>query len=258
MTATARVETQPLDWKLWVPGVGTPIACFIVDYIAGEYVLQLTPAALLSLAIIGIASLVVSRNQRQRPAGLTAVGPMWLVGGLTLALGLLLAVPSGMGLLFSLPMVWRSPEAVLFLAWALLGFTPLWTGVTYLKQASALTGSQVVTHGRPMTSLFGTLGGVIALAMVIAAQVIDFRLIKTWTDALDSKGSPEAWQAAFQSLNAYPLCGRSRCLRLVCNRLDGQFPLAPSGNLDVPARLDDAFKQAFGAPTAETCSRHAD
>jgi hypothetical protein len=67
MTATARTHPKTVDWLVWVPGVVTPIACFVVDYIAGEYVLRFAPAALLALAAIGIASLVISRSQRLWP-----------------------------------------------------------------------------------------------------------------------------------------------------------------------------------------------
>lgn len=77
MTATARADASTIDWRLWVPGVAAPIACFIVDYIAGEYVLQFAPAALLALATIGIASLTISRNHPQ--GALAALGPMWVV-----------------------------------------------------------------------------------------------------------------------------------------------------------------------------------
>jgi len=57
--------------------------------------------------------------------------------------GILLAAFSGVGLLLSFGMLLRSPAfALLMLVWALLGFTPLWTGVTYLEEARALTREQ--------------------------------------------------------------------------------------------------------------------
>jgi hypothetical protein len=77
------------------------------------------------------------------------------------------------------------------------------------------------------------------------AQVVDHRVIDAQIKALESP-SPEAWQNALQSLKAYPLCGRVRCQRLLCGRLGWLY-----GN--VPAALDDAFKQTFGKSTTETC-----
>ena len=63
MTAPAGHRSKTADWKLWVlwvPGVAAPIACFVVDYIAGEHVLKYAPAALLSLAAIGIPPMLGS------------------------------------------------------------------------------------------------------------------------------------------------------------------------------------------------------
>src|SRR5262245_10188932 len=72
MTASGGHRSRTADWKLWVSGVAAPIACFVVDYIAGEHVLKAAPAALLSLAAIGIASLALSRRWRQGALGLAA------------------------------------------------------------------------------------------------------------------------------------------------------------------------------------------
>lgn len=227
MTATARAEARTAGWLLWVPGVITPIACFVVDYLAGEYVLQFAPAALLALAAVGIASLVISRSQRQRAVGLAAVGPLWVVGGLTLVLGLVLAVVSGFVLLFSLLSVWSNPLSIVVLAKinarALLGLTPLWTGLTYLREALALTGDQAARHGRRRTALFGVAGAATAVSLVIAAHVLDSRFVNARVAAVDRQ-APATWEADLRSLNAYPLCMRERCRRLVCRHLFGRTP----------------------------------
>jgi len=221
MTATARAEPRTVDWKLWVPGVAAPIACFLVDFAAGEYVLQFAPAALLSLAAIGVASLVISRNQRRSVAGLATVGPMWMVGGVTLALGIPLAVVSGLGLFLSFVIMWRNPQAVLLLAWALLGLTPLWTGVTYLTQASALTKRQVAVHGGRKTRIVALAAAAMAAAIVIAAQAIDSRFIHVRVGALN-KETPQTWQVTLQFLNAYHCAG--------VKDADGSFANTCSGN----------------------------
>jgi hypothetical protein len=252
MTATARAEARAFDWKLWLPGVVTPLACFVVDFAAGEYVLQFAPAALLSLAAMGIASLVVSRNHRETVAGLAAVGPMWIVGGVTLAVGIVLAVVSAFPLILSFALVWANPAGFLILGWALLGFTPLWTGVTYLKHAHVLTKSQVAAHGDAKTRALAIVSGVIAALIVIAAHALDSRFIDARLAELENK-APETWRAAFLSLHAYPLCGRYRCRQLVCSRLLQQFPMTPSETPDVPAQLDSVFKQAYGVPVSEAC-----
>jgi len=252
MTATARTDTKTVDWKVWVPGVITPIACFVVDYIMGEYVLGLAPAALLAFAAIGIASLVISRNWRQNTAGLVAVGPLWVVGGLTFVLGIPLAVVSG--LVFSL--VPTTGVLVAFMTWGLLGLTPLWTGLTYLGEARALTVDQVARHGRLKIALFGLAGGVTAVSLAIAAQALDSHFLAARVAALDQQ-APEAWHARLQSLNAYPLCLRYRCRRHVCSHLYGQFGQDPSmlftEGSDFPGEIGSAFRQAYGLSVSEAC-----
>jgi hypothetical protein len=226
MTATARAEARTAGWLLWVPGVVTPIACFVVDYIAGENVLKFAPAALLALAAVGIASLVISRSRRQTIAGLAAVGPLWVVGGLTLVLGLGLAVISGFGLLFFLLLAWSNPPSMAlatFIAWALLGLTPLWTAFAYLGEALALTSDQAARHGEMKTTLFGVAGAAAAVSLVIAAHILDSRFVNARVAAVDRQ-APATWEADLRSLNAYPLCMRERCRRLVCRHLHGRTP----------------------------------
>jgi hypothetical protein len=209
MTATARADVKRVDWRLWVPGVVAPIACFVVDFIAGEYVLSVAPAALLSLAAAGIASLVISRSGRQTLAALCAIGPLWAVGILTLLLAMALAPLSGFGLVLSLMIAWSHPTAIAaaMIALTLLGLTPLWTAFTYLGEARELTRDQAARHGGPKTALFGLAGAATALSLVTTAQLLDTRFVNATIAALDR-----------QALNAYPLCLRNRCRMLVCSR----------------------------------------
>jgi hypothetical protein len=227
MIPTARTDARTVDWKVWVAGVIAPIACLVVDFIAGERVLRLAPAALLALAAVGIASLAISRSRRQRAAGLAAVGPLWVVGASTLALGLVPAVMSGFSLLFSLLPIWSNPLSIVglvaMIAWTLLGLTPLWTGFTYLGEALALTIDQVAHHGGPRTALLGVAGAAAAVSLVGAAHVLDTRFVNAQVAALDPQ-APATWEASLRSLEAYPLCMRVRCRRLVCRHLHGRAP----------------------------------
>ena len=160
MTATATNRGKTVDWQLWLPGIAAPIACFVFDFAAGEHLLLVAPAGLLCLAAIGIASLAISRNRRGALAGLVTVGPMWIVGGLTLALAIPLTAIGGVGLLLSFAMLVRHALLGLFvLIGALLGFSTFWTGVTYLVEAHALTKEQAAAHGRLKTVLFARLRG---------------------------------------------------------------------------------------------------
>jgi hypothetical protein len=170
---------------------------------------------------------VISRSQRQRAAGLAAVGPLWAVGALALVLGLVLAVLSGFGLLYSLRLVWSHPPSIVVLAaviaWWLLGLTPLWTGLTYLGEALALTMDQAARHGPRKTARFGVAGAAAAVSLVIAAHVLDSRFVNARVAAVDRQ-APTTWEADLRSLNAYPLCMRDRCRRLVCRHLFGRTP----------------------------------
>ena len=262
MTATTTIRGKTVDWQLWLPGIAAPIACFVFDFAAGEHLLLLAPAGLLCLAAIGIASLVISRNRRRVLAGLVTVGPMWIVGGLTLALAIPLTAIGGVGLLLSFAMLVRHPLLGLFvLIGALLGLSTFWTGVTYLVEAHALTKEQTAAQGRLKTGLFALVGGVAAISIMIAAQVIDSRWIQTQVAALD-KQAPETWQAPLRALNAYPLCLRKRCRQLVCFHLSRQlYPALPPDSItwhNVPGSIDDAFKQAYGEPVREACTRYFD
>src|SRR5688572_14242412 len=102
MITTAIPETTTSDWQLWVPGAAVPVACFAIDYLMNEPVRRLAPAGLPVLALIGFACLATSRYRSGGRAGLMAAGSLGLVGVLTLALGVLLALPSGMVLVVSL------------------------------------------------------------------------------------------------------------------------------------------------------------
>jgi hypothetical protein len=230
MTITARAEARTVDWKVWVPGVVMPIACFAVDYIIGEPVLQYAPAALLALAAVGLASLVVSRNWRQTAAGLAAVGPLWVVGGLTFGLGIVLAAVSGWALLFFLLVLCCSAPSIVppaaIIGWAvcaLLGLTPLWTGLTFLGEALASSAVHTARHGTRKTARFGFSGAAAAISIVIAAHAADSRFVNARVAAVDRQ-APATWEADLRSLNAYPLCMRERCRRLVCRHLFGRTP----------------------------------
>src|SRR5262245_45340042 len=98
MTTSASTDapgdpTMPIDWKVWVLGVVTPLACIVVvDYFGPVQILENVPqilenvpmAALLCLAAIGVAALVISRISPAGIASLAMVGPMWIAGGVTL------------------------------------------------------------------------------------------------------------------------------------------------------------------------------
>jgi hypothetical protein len=244
MTATARAEAKTLDWRLWFPGVVAPVAYVVVDYLAGEYVLQFAPAALLALTMVGAVSLAISSSRGRGLAGLLTVGPMWMAGGVTLALGTPLVVMGSLPLLLSFLLVRVEWADLPMLAWSVLGLTPLWTGIAYLGRAHALTKAHATAYGPLQAGLVATAGAVTAALVVIAAQAMDSRFIDSQLAALGSRVSGTQ-RLALQALMAYPLCGRHRCRHLVCHRLLQKRA--------VPASLNAAFKETFGAPVRDVC-----
>lgn len=255
---TTRPEAKTVGWGLWILGVAAPIACIVFDFATGEYVLLFAPAALLSLAVIGVASVVVSRNQRQSVAGLATVGPMWAAGGMTSLLSIPLGAVGFLALLASVSSLAARPAfALLSFAYAVfVGVAPFITGQIYLEEARALTSDQAARHGWPRTVLVAFFGAAAAFSIVIGAQIMDSRWVNSQVAALN-KGDPETLQTALRSLNAHPLCLRKRCRREVCTRLIDQFPRAGWRNLserpDIPEPIASAFQQAFGVSVGEAC-----
>jgi hypothetical protein len=173
MTATANTGAPTVEGRPWVPGIALPVTCLIVDLAAGANALRLAPAALLSLAAIGIASFAISRNHRRGLAGLAALGPMWLASGATLMLGSGLAAIVGAGLLAAVLSGSLNVGAFPLLEWLLLGFGPLWVGIAWLAEARALTERQVAVFGSRTTGLAALAGVVLAAAIVYLAHLID-------------------------------------------------------------------------------------
>jgi len=259
MSTTATPETTASDWRVWLPGIVTPVACLVIDRLLREPVSRFAPAGVLAVALIGIGCIVLTRYRRQGPLALGAGGALWVVGGLTAALGLLLALPFALGLIAFVGATLANPHArqlglpLVLLILALLGFSPLWTGIVYIREASALTRAPAeIAPGSPVELAGPAAWGVLAaLLTVAAAQVADSAFIATRLAALDRE-TPATWDATFQSLAAYPLCGH-RCQLRVCEHLletrsDGR------GDLNVPLALDEAFQRTYGVSATSFCS----
>ena len=101
MTTSASTDETTTGSKLWVPAAVAPIACILADLMTGPRVMTVAPATVLTLTAIGIASLAVSRNHRQAIAGRVVVGPLWVVAGVTLALGATFTMIAGIPVFFS-------------------------------------------------------------------------------------------------------------------------------------------------------------
>lgn len=257
MVASARKEREALDWQEWVAGILLPIACILVDYIAGEYVMQFAAAGLVSLAAIGVAALMRSGKLSGGGVGLATIGAIWMCGLAALALGILLAIASCLGLLFSFSMLRFHPLHVpLLLAWSLLGFTPAWTGVVYLKRGYALAKSRSAADRALKTTAFAIAGALMTAVVVVTIHTLEWRWINSQTATLD-KATPETWPVTLASLNAYPLCGRIRCRKEVCRQLFRQFAQTPEGGLittpDAPVQYDAIFKHAYGVSIRDAC-----
>jgi hypothetical protein len=255
MDTTAAPETTTSDWQLWVPGAAVPVACFVADYLGNEPVSRLAPAGLPGLAVIGFAGLAISRCRWGGLAGQMAAGALRLVGVLTLALGILLALPSVMLLIVAFVEALPLPTAnvrglAAMLTLALLGLAPLWTGITYVRAARALTHARVSTGDRSGGGNVA-LGALAAGLMVAAAEITDIAIVDARLSALSPK-APATWEAAFQSLRAYPLCGH-RCRVRTCEHLSRQFGETQSGDLNIPRALDDIFKRSFGISAISYC-----
>jgi hypothetical protein len=143
--------------------------------------------------------------------------------------------------------------ALQFLLWGLLGLTPLWTGITYTREACVLTRQQAAAHGAVKTGLAAIAGSLTATCIVAGAQILDSRFVATRLAPLDTK-DPETWRAALAFFKAYPLCGRMRCRRLVCERLRRQFHQPGESWLAVPVPIDIAFTEVFGVASGHCIS----
>jgi hypothetical protein len=180
---TAGAEAATVDERPWVPAVAAPIACLAIDLVAGGHIVKLAPVALPSLAAIGIASFLISRNQRRTLVGQAAVGPLWLVAGLALLVGSALAALTALGLIGALLAGALGLGAPGFkewllrlLHWLILGFGPLWTGIAYLREVRELTDAQIAAFGTRRTGLAALAGMAVASAVVGVALILDSRL----------------------------------------------------------------------------------
>jgi len=260
MTTSASTISRPLDWRVWAPGFALPIACIVADFAIGEYVLWLAPAGLLCLAAISMVALALWRHPRGGGASFVVIGPMWVAGISALAIGVVLVILSPVGLLMSIGMLSRGHVAgLLFLICSLLAITPIWTGITYIREAIALSRRQAAARGTLKTSLHALLGAAGTVFVVITVHAADSGWVTRRIAALND-ATPAAWEAPLASLRGYPLCGRARCRWLVCEQLFRQFPQTPPDGIimwpDVPAPLDGVFTQAYGMPVKEACRNH--
>jgi hypothetical protein len=136
--------------------------------------MKVIPATVPTLTAIGIASLAVSRNQRRPIAGRLALGPIWIVAGVTPVLGATFTMIAGIPV-FSRFLAGAGrlrPET--FMAAALLGVMPLWTGVTYPMQARALTDDQIARFGRQITGKAVLAGVLTVMVAVCGTLTLDF------------------------------------------------------------------------------------
>jgi hypothetical protein len=204
----------------------------------GEFLLQFAPAGLLCWAGIGVGALVLARNRKHTAAGLAAAGPMLIIGGSALAFGALLFVNS---------MQHRS------LGGALFGFIPCLIGFSYVRGAYVLIKHGAAEYGTLKAGLTAIVGALTATCIIVGAQAMDSRFVGNRLAALDTTDA-EVWRAVLSSLNAYPLCGRRRCQRLICSHLVHTFPpQVGKSALQVPAPIDHEFQRAFGRPASWGC-----
>jgi hypothetical protein len=255
----APTSSRPLDPQSLAAGILLPLVCIIVDFATGEYVLQFAAAGLLALAMIGMTALGLSAMSRLPAFGLLVIGPMWIAGLLTSILALVLALISLAGLFGVVILALISPVlAALVLAWALLGFTPLWTGFVYVRRAYLLTRDRVALGSCSRIITLSLAGALLTAATVVGAHALEARWITARIHDLDGN-TPQTWRTTLAALNSYPLCGRQRCRRKVCGRLFEQFGETPPGGLmtwpNVPAEHGRLFQEAFGVPVREACQR---
>jgi hypothetical protein len=255
----ASTPSRPFDPQILAGGILLPLACIIVDFATGEYVLQFAAAGLLTLAMIGMTALGLSAMSRLPAFGLLVIGPMWIAGLLTSILALVLALISLAGLFGVVILALTSPVlAALVLAWALLGFTPLWTGFVYVRRAYLLTRDHAALGSRGPIIMLSLAGALLTAATVVGAHVLEARWIGARIQALDGN-TPQAWRTTLAALNSYPLCGRQRCRRKVCGRLFEQFGETPPGRMmtwpNVPAEHGRLFQEAYGVPVRDACQR---
>jgi hypothetical protein len=259
MNASTTRSSRSLDPQILAAGILLPMACIIVDFAAGEYVLQSATAGLLTLALIGMTVLLLSAIRRLPAFGLLVIGPMWSVGLLTSILAAVLALVSVVGL-FGVPilLVISPMFGALVFAWALLGLTPAWTGFAYVRRAYLLTRDHAEPGSRGRIVMTSLIGALLTVAAIAGAHALETRWIDARLRALDGN-TLRVWPATLASLNSYPLCGRQRCLRKVCGRFFEQFGETPPGGLatspNVPVEHGRLFQEAFGVPVKEACQR---
>jgi hypothetical protein len=132
--------------------------------------MKVIAATVPTLTGIGIVSLAVSRNQRRPIAGRLALGPMWIVAGVNPVMDATFTMIAGIPVFFAIPAGAGRLHPETFMAAALLGVMPLWTGVTYPMQARVLTDDQIARFGRQITGK-AALAGVLTVMSRSAARL---------------------------------------------------------------------------------------
>jgi hypothetical protein len=138
-------------------------------------------------------------------------GRLWLVGGLTLAIGVLLAATSGLALAVvstsGAPNSFKFPVNLLALTGLGVGLAQLWTGIVYPQR------SRCADQGSSDAALRRAGRRALAAALtLVTAEMADTAFIARRLAPLDSK-APDTWEPTFRSLPALRIPLRGTHLR---------------------------------------------
>ena len=247
-----------LDAKTVLAGIVLPAFCFVVDFLTGERVTSSAPAALLTLYALGSGALYLSATLDPRSAMSGSVAGALVAASIaacliTVPLTVLAVIAGHFGIISI------RTGGLYFLGLSALGFGTLWTALVFVRRAHFSVGASVRARGP-----WRTLGLVFLGATVLGGAIHGAdRLDRWWVSsqiAQISKSSPNRWPPILARLSAYPLCGRERCSKLVCDRLFLEFgsDTAEVGLYfppQVPREHEKLLAEFVGGPTSQRCQR---
>lgn len=250
-----------LDAKTVFAGIVLPGICFIVDYLTGEWITSMAPAALLTLYVLGSGSLVLSSivEPHSRLAG--AIAGVLVTASIAACL---IALPIGLlsmaGAFAAISNIKASSgsRGLDLLALSILGLGTLSTAWVFVGRASLAARASVGAHVPLLALGFGALGAAFLASVTFGADRIDRWWVRSQIEQI-SKSNPDRWPPVLAKLSAYPLCGRERCSKLVCDRLYEEFGPVMSGSFyippPVPEEHEDILADYLGGSISERCRR---
>jgi hypothetical protein len=248
-----------LDAKIVLVGIVLPGLCFIVDCLNGEWITSLAPAGLFTLYGLGVGSLALSSRLDPQSRSWSVVSGALAAASLTVCL---IAVPLSLlalGAARSVLSLWFSSVDLYSLGLSTLGLSTLWTAWVFVRRTYFVVRTGLRVQGPLRTLGLGLLGATFLFGATYGADRLDRWWVASQIQQI-SRSSPDEWPPILAKLSAYPLCGRERCSKLVCDRLFLEFGSdAAEGGLyyppQVPPEHEELLAKFLRGPTSQRCRR---